>query len=231
MRLPQSQVYVVVLMNRIGAQPGPKYFAEKAAAIAMGKPLLDPKSIAVADGVLEQYEGIYRIDEGNDRLVVRDGDQLLLQRGGNRVPMQPYSDNEFYLPGVSHTRFRFVKDESGKVKHMVSIDSNDVEEINLRIGDKPAEKKSITLAKADFDVLAGDYQLAPNFVLTISRDSDRYFSQATGQGRIEIFAESTTKFFVKALNADLTFQKDAEGKVSGLVLNQNGRANPAKKIR
>lgn len=231
MRLPQSRVFVMVLMNRIGVQPWPGYYAETAAAIALGKPFSASKPVTLANAVLEQYEGTYRIDDKQNRIVTRDGDRLVLQRGGTRVPMQPQSENEFNLPNYSHTRYRFVKDVSGKVQHMVVISTSDAEEINVRTGDKPADKNSITLSQADFDLLVGDYQLAANFVLTISRDGDRYFSQATGQGLIEIFAESATKFFVKVINAELTFQRDSDGKVIGVLLNQNGRENPAKKIK
>lgn len=231
MRLPASRVYVAVLTNRLGARPASDFHAERAAAIAQGKPLLMPKPIKLSTAALDAFEGTYRIDEKDNRIIVRDGEQLILSRGGGRVPMQPYAENEFFLPDYSHTRYRFVKGDDGKVKQLVVIDTSGKEEINPRTGDKPAEKKSIVLPQKDFDVLVGEYQLAPNFILTIRREGDRYISQATNQGPIEIYAESDTKFFVKVINAELTFQKDAEGKVTGLVLKQNGREMPAKKIK
>ncbi|MDX2220526.1 MAG: serine hydrolase [Burkholderiales bacterium] len=231
MRLPASRVYVAVLTNRLGARPASEFHAERAAAIALGKPLMEPKAIKLTTAALDAFEGTYRIDEKENRIIVRDGEQLILQRGGGRVPMASYAENEFFLPDYSHTRYRFVKGDDGKVKHLVVLDTSGKEEINVRTGDKPAEKKSIILAQKDFDVLVGEYQLAPNFILTISRDGDRYISQATNQGPIEIYAESDTKFFVKVINAELTFQKDAEGKATGLVLKQNGREMPARKIK
>lgn len=231
MRLPASRVYVAVLTNRLGVRPASEFHAERAAAIALGKPLMEPKAIKLSTAALDAFEGTYRINEKENRIVARDGEQLTLQRGGGRVPMAPYAENEFFLPDFSHTRYRFVKGDDGKVKHMVVLDTSGKEEINPRTGDKPAEKKGIILAQKDFDVLVGDYQLAPNFILTVRRDGDRYISQATNQGPIEIFAESDTKFFVKVINAELTFQKDADGKATGLVLKQNGREMPAKKIK
>lgn len=231
MRLPASRIYVAVLTNRLGARPASEFHAERAAAIAQGKPLMEPKAIKLSTAALDAFEGTYRIDDKENRIIVRDGDQLILQRAGGRVPMQPYAENEFFLPDFSHTRYRFVKGDDGKVKHLVVLDTSGKDEINARTGDKPAEKKSIILAQKDFDVLVGEYQLAPNFILTISRDGDRYISQATNQGPIEIYAESDTKFFVKVMSAELVFQKDAEGKATGLVLKQNGREMPAKKIK
>lgn len=54
---------------------------------------------------------------------------------------------------------------------------------------------------------------------------------ATGQGKFEILAESETTFSPRAFNAKLTFIKDAEGKVTGMRLNQGGREMNGKKIK
>lgn len=229
-RVPGSKVFVALLMNH-GRQPGPSYIAQQVTATAMGRPFKDLKSITVAADALTAYEGTYAVDTPPNRIIVRDGDKLVLKRGGTSVIMAPYAENEFFLPNASFTRYRFVKGNDGKVKHMVAIDSNDVEEINPRTGDKPAERKSITLSSKDFDLLVGDYEIAPGFVLNVRREGERFITQATNQGPIEIYAETDTRFFVKVINAELTFKKDADGKVSGLVLNQNGRDTPAKKIK
>ncbi|MBI1937220.1 MAG: serine hydrolase [Ignavibacteriales bacterium] len=75
----------------------------------------------------------------------------------------------------------------------------------------------------------GKYQLAPNFVMTITINDKQIFAQATGQPQIEIFPESQTKFYVKVVEAKIEFVKE-NGKVSKLILYQNGREMPAPKI-
>jgi hypothetical protein len=77
----------------------------------------------------------------------------------------------------------------------------------------------------------GDYQLAPNFILTVTKEGDKLMTQATGQGKIEIFAESETKFYPKVMEAKIEFVKDESGKISKLILNQGGRTMEAKKIK
>ncbi len=47
----------------------------------------------------------------------------------------------------------------------------------------------------------------------------------------EIFAETETKFFLKVVDAQVEFIKDASGTVTGIVLNQGGRQLPGKKIK
>ncbi len=62
------------------------------------------------------------------------------------------------------------------------------------------------------------------------RDGEKLMAQITGQAYNEIFPESETNFFYKRVNAQITFNMDASGKVQSLVLHQNGLDQTAKKI-
>jgi CubicO group peptidase (beta-lactamase class C family) len=94
----------------------------------------------------------------------------------------------------------------------------------------PKEHHEISLVAETFDRYVGRYQLAPNFILEITREGDRFFAQATGQGRAEIFAESEREFFYKVVDAQITFEVGGEGRATQLTLHQNGRHMPAKRI-
>jgi len=59
----------------------------------------------------------------------------------------------------------------------------------------------------------------------VTTEGGRLFIQATGQPRVEVFAEKETEFFVKVVDAQITFVKDDSGKVAAMILHQNG-ANP-----
>jgi len=78
---------------------------------------------------------------------------------------------------------------------------------------------------------AGDYELAPDFLITITNEAGKLMAQATGQPKFELFPLSETDFFLKVVEAQVTFVKNEQGKVIELILNQNGRKMPAKKIR
>ena len=73
----------------------------------------------------------------------------------------------------------------------------------------------------------GTYALAPNFDLVVTVENGQLMTQATGQGKIALFAESETKFFPIVIDAEIDFVKDASGKVTQLVLHQNGHDMPA----
>jgi hypothetical protein len=52
---------------------------------------------------------------------------------------------------------------------------------------------------------------------------DSLTTQLTGQQQFRIFAESETKFFLKAVEAQIEFFTDASGTVTHAVMYQNGR--------
>jgi D-alanyl-D-alanine carboxypeptidase len=95
----------------------------------------------------------------------------------------------------------------------------------------PVERVAVKIDPKIFDAYAGDYEIVPGFVLTVWREGDQYWAQATGQQRAEIFPESETDFFLRVADAQLTFVKDSIGKVTHLVLHQGGTDREAKKIK
>ncbi|MBI3681550.1 MAG: serine hydrolase [Acidobacteria bacterium] len=96
--------------------------------------------------------------------------------------------------------------------------------------DLPQLRKVISLNPAVFDSYTGKYELAPNVVMTVSREGARFLTQVTGQPQVEIYPESEAKFFVKVVDAQITFVKDATGKATELILNQSGRSMTAKRV-
>lgn len=95
----------------------------------------------------------------------------------------------------------------------------------------PVERVVVKVDPKIYDAYVGEYELAPGFVFTVTREGDHLMMQATGQGKTELFPTSETNFFPKVVRADITFVKDAAGRVTQLILNQGGRQQPAKKIK
>jgi CubicO group peptidase (beta-lactamase class C family) len=90
-----------------------------------------------------------------------------------------------------------------------------------------------TIAKIDpksFDLLVGSYRFGSGFILTFTREGDRYLSQATHQGQIDIYPENERQYFAKAVGAQMTFQTDAEGRGKGLTLHQGNRDMQAQRL-
>jgi CubicO group peptidase (beta-lactamase class C family) len=96
---------------------------------------------------------------------------------------------------------------------------------------RPRTHTEVVLDPAVFDSYVGQYQLAPAFVLTITRETNALFAQATGQSRLQIFPEGVRDFFYKAVDAQITFETDASGRAVSLTLHQNGADTPGRRIK
>lgn len=97
----------------------------------------------------------------------------------------------------------------------------------------PEAKKSAKKAKPNsklYDYYTGSYQLNPKLTLHITREGDKMFVEPTGQGKFEIFPESLHHFFLKVVDAQLTFNQKGKEKATEVTLHQNGQNMPAKRI-
>ncbi|MEO5902736.1 MAG: DUF3471 domain-containing protein, partial [Gemmatimonadaceae bacterium] len=96
----------------------------------------------------------------------------------------------------------------------------------------PAKVRTeVPLDAAKLDPLVGVYELAPNFRLTITKEGASLFAQATGQSKVPLYAESETEFFLKIVDAQVTFVKGAGGKVNELILHQGGGKVPGRRVQ
>ena len=84
----------------------------------------------------------------------------------------------------------------------------------------------------DFDEFVGRYALdaAPAFILTFSRDGDTFYTQATGQPKIEIVPTSDSTFRLLPVEASVTFVRGDDGEVAAAILNQGGQQQRATRL-
>ena len=77
---------------------------------------------------------------------------------------------------------------------------------------------------SEFDEFVGKYALdaAPTFILTFTREDSTLYTQATGQPQLEIRPTSDSTFALVDVDASLTFQRNSEGEVDGMMLHQGG---------
>ncbi len=68
----------------------------------------------------------------------------------------------------------------------------------------PKVHKAIALGPAQLDKFVGQYQLAPQFILTVRRNGDQLNTQATHQGVVPIYPESQNEFFAKVVDAQFS---------------------------
>ena len=90
-------------------------------------------------------------------------------------------------------------------------------------GKAAAERKEIKLSEKVLKTYVGEYEMSPERTLNITLETGSLWGEPTNSQKRQIFAESATKFFLKDLEVELTFLKDAKGNVTGLKMNQAGR--------
>ncbi|UCE20978.1 MAG: DUF3471 domain-containing protein, partial [Candidatus Aminicenantes bacterium] len=95
----------------------------------------------------------------------------------------------------------------------------------------PIRRTAIELDQKILGYYVGKYELEPKISISVTQTDGHLFIQVTGQPKVEIFAEAKDKFFLKVVDAQITFVRDTEGRVSKLLLHQGGQTIPAEKIQ
>jgi serine-type D-Ala-D-Ala carboxypeptidase/endopeptidase len=104
----------------------------------------------------------------------------------------------------------------------------------LPLAPKPQPMKqrtAIELPAATLARYAGTYQLSPALALDVTVEGGELYVHPTGQAKLRLWPETETDFFLKELDAQVTFVRDAQGVATSLVLHQNGQNQPAPKVK
>jgi CubicO group peptidase (beta-lactamase class C family) len=104
----------------------------------------------------------------------------------------------------------------------------------------PRERVIVKVDPRIYDSYVGEYEIAPAFILVVTREGDKLMSQAmprplppsaAGQPKSEMFPESETTFFLKDADAQLTFIKDDRGQVIQVNIQRATRMFQARRIK
>lgn len=106
-----------------------------------------------------------------------------------------------------------------------------VGELTGKMFPEPQNRQAVAVDPKIFDGYAGQYEVAPGVILTITRDREHLMAQTKGQARAEMFPSSETEYFSRRSDVQISFVKNEQGQVTGMVIVQNGRNIPARKIK
>jgi|SRR5271165_401631 len=232
---PKSRVGVVVLSN-----------AETAAGVDdIGQHLLDQsmpskdpskphQEIAVDPKLFDSYVGRYELAPDFILTVTREGSHLFVQATNQgKLEVFPESERDYFYKVVD-AQITFETDSSGRATGLVLHQNGMNPHAKLIDTHVPAEEspkhKEIAVDPKLFDGYVGRYELVPSFILTVTQEAGHLFVQATGQPKFEVFPESPKDYFYKVVDAQITFETDAQGRATALVLHQNGMDQRAKRI-
>ncbi len=78
------------------------------------------------------------------------------------------------------------------------------------------------LTEEQLEEYVGDYQLIPEFVISIRRDGQQITAEPTGQPKIELRLTAIDRFSIEVVDAQIGFNRNDEGKIESLTLFQGG---------
>lgn len=177
------------------------------------------EEITVEPQVLEQYVGTYELAPNFNIMIMLEGNQLSAQASGQgKAPIYAETETKFFYKAVD-ARIEFFRNDRGEVTRLVLYQNN--QEIpGRRVSSEVAERKEIYVSPEILKQYVGTYELQPGFDLVVTLEDGQLMSQATGQGKLPMFAETETKFFLKVVDAQIEFLKDENGAVTHLMLHQ-----------
>ena len=222
-RFPEQNITVTVLTNAAPPdQLNPQQAAHDLTEIFFWEDMA-PQESYVADENADtsryhDYVGRYAYPGGAVLTVSKEGHQLFAQLTGQpKFEIFPRGNKEFFWKVVDAT-VRFVPDEAGEVTHAVHTQAGQTFE-----APKMEEEAVAEVDPSILETYVGEYDLNGTAVNITLEDAQLYL-QVTGQPKFEIYPRSATEFFMKAVNADITFMENESKKVDQLILNQGGRA-------
>ncbi|HWW02370.1 MAG TPA: serine hydrolase [Candidatus Acidoferrum sp.] len=114
--------------------------------------------------------------------------------------------------------------DPGQLAHLVT-------EIYLgqKLDPRPTRQVNPAVSPDAFDALVGRYDYG-GAVMTVTKEGLHLYAQLAGQPRFEIFPKSGTEFFWKVVDAQVTFVKDSQGKVTKAVHHQGGQTINAPRL-
>lgn len=117
---------------------------------------------------------------------------------------------------------------------VVSIDDIGMHLLNPKVpltDPDPPKEAEVTVSTKLLETYVGSYELMQGFVLTVTLEGNQLQVQATAQPKFPVFAKAENVFFYKVVQAQLTFNKDATGKIESVTLLQNGQQLTGKRMK
>jgi len=176
--------------------------------------------VSIDDEYLKNFVGVYDFADSTTRIITFEDNHLFSQStGSSKFKLFPIKGNTFFLEN-SFATIQFNESEN-KIN---AIFTNRINKTNGFKTDKPIPTHTeIQLSQKILAHYVGVYEINPNFSIRISLENGKLMSQATGQQKFEIFAESQTKFFLKVVDAQIEFVKSDTGNFKSFILYQGGQ--------
>jgi len=152
-----------------------------------------------------------------------------------KINVQAYPNSSNVYDSYGEALMKNNENENAIANYKKSIElnpgnSNGIEMLKKLGVDTANLTKEITVKDAILESYVGKYELAPGFVINVTKDGEQMKAQATGQGQFEIYPKSENVFYLKVVEAQITFNLNENGKVESMTLLQGGQETTGLKL-
>lgn len=214
---PDEDVTVVVLLNTAGP-PGPTAIAD-----ALGEHLFGDDNVPTAgtfEGDLSMFEGRYRGPARGQSFTavveVEDG-QLAISINAREAQRPEYLEGTTFFRGATRMTF----DVEGGVATTLRMDQIGGHYVLARV-EEGGEDEPLEVPADVLETYVGLYRATGQFEIDVTLEDGQLYTQAAGQGRYPVFADSETEFHLEVTEASIEFIRE-DGEVVAAVINQGGR--------
>jgi CubicO group peptidase (beta-lactamase class C family) len=202
-----------------------------------------------AGGLYSTVEDLYKWDQAlyTEKLVSKRTLEAMFSPGKGNYGYGWYVENQFDTRAVVHSGWL-----DGFHSYIVRLPDRHVSVIVLsNLDSAPAstiaralaaialgisygtlkERHIVKVNSQAFGAYVGEYEVAPNFIISIRSEEGKLFGHTTGRSKVELLPESESMFFVKEYDAQVVFVKNPAGQVTHSIVRINGRSVEAKKIK
>lgn len=204
-------------------------------SLLTGEPLRAPAQASArkADDSVQDFVGNYALTSQITAAVTASGKELFVQlTGQGRLRLRPVRGDRFTVEGVE-AEIAFERTPGQREIAALVLHQGGLAQRARRLapGEKIAGRKEIATTPEALQAYVGRYEFAPGLALTFRQEENRLFAQLTGQPEIAIFGEGKDRFFYKVVDAQLSFERGANGEVIAVILHQNGRDQRALRLK
>lgn len=191
-----------------------------------------PSSVPASDTDSKSYDGIYCNASGGFTFRVASiakskalAVALLPQLA---AAFQQVAPDTYYSQALGAT-FKFLRSDDAIVGLRLTQAGQTIPAVRLDARGEPvvaqlppAFPPAVTLDRATLQQYVGTYPL-DGATFTVTLRGDGLYVQLTGQPAVPVYASAKDEFYLKVVEARITFGRNASGAINGLTLYQNGQ--------
>lgn len=216
--IPEQQCVRVALLNS-AALSG----SHALAALRIEPKRVLPRETTLNPDALQAYPGVYRLDaETHFTILLRDGQLWARLTGQPFLRVFPQAPDRFFYKAVA-AELSFQRAD-GKIRSL-TLHQDGREQVAQRT-EQPAPAIRLRPPEA-LQPYVGTYALLGLQKLRVERRGHTLFAQLGDQPAAPVFETAPDRFEYDVVEAALTFTRDAQQRITGLVLQQSGAQLPA----